>query len=396
MTRTLDHLEAPQETPINTIDDVQKKNLFGPLSLIELDNVYNMVVSKHSFTLLEYNEAFKKLELLQADVDQNEGANLLVEKLKGQLKDAEAALLKVEGSGNVVDAMKVEQLKNTIGRLSLTLQTLQVVVEEKTILDAMYNALKERDFIPEVEECAHARMDFVKTMQVKRTNLKAQKSKKRYNEGTSQVNQNKTLKESEAPSVRISIKDVEKESLSLVPLEAPHRDEASLAETPLITPSIAVIAESALVKVLASIVQSKEEDLDKDVKKTFKSGLDGYIRLEHYFKFGVQFTQLISVDQCNIAPDHFKCMPLSVDIFSLGYETKEALLQQGKVISIACTNEQMTELEALCHSTMDEHDELESLAGLVSTPQNDNDKDSDNEEIDEPLDAEAYAILELL
>ncbi|MCO5572911.1 hypothetical protein L7F22_026672, partial [Adiantum nelumboides] len=47
-----------------------------------------------------------------------------------------------------------------------------------------------------------------------------------------------------------------------------------------------------------------------------------------------------------------------VDIFSLGYGTKEALLQQRKVISVACTNKQMTELEALCHSTMDEDDDL--------------------------------------
>ncbi|MCO5587865.1 hypothetical protein L7F22_041817 [Adiantum nelumboides] len=56
----------------------------------------------------------------------------------------------------------------------------------------------------------------------------------------------------------------------------------------------------------------------------------------------------------------------------------------------------MTELEALCHSTIDEDDELKRWAGLVSTPQNDNGKDSKNEEIDEPLDAEADAILELL
>ncbi|MCO5603473.1 hypothetical protein L7F22_057623 [Adiantum nelumboides] len=112
-------------------------------------------------------------------------------------------------------------------------------------------------------------------------NLKAQNSKKQKNEGTSKVNQKKALKESEAPSVGNSTGIVEQESLSLVPLEAPHRDEP------------------------------EEKDLDKDVKKTNKSGLDGYIGIEHYFKFGVQFTQLINVDQCNLAPDHFKCRPLS-------------------------------------------------------------------------------------
>ncbi|MCO5584333.1 hypothetical protein L7F22_038257 [Adiantum nelumboides] len=103
-------------------------------------------------------------------------------------------------------------------------------------------------------------------------NLKSWNSKKQKNEGTSQVNQKKALKESEAPSVGNSTKLVEQESLSLVPLEAPHRDEASLTETPLITPSIVVIADSASVKVLASIVQPEEKDLDKDVKKTDKTG----------------------------------------------------------------------------------------------------------------------------
>ncbi|MCO5564551.1 hypothetical protein L7F22_018215 [Adiantum nelumboides] len=127
MTRTPNHLEGVQETTL--VDDVQTKNLFSALTLTKLDSVYNMVVSKYSFALSEYNEAFQKLEFLQADMHQNEGANLLVEKLKGQLKDAKDALLKAEGSGNVVDAMK------------------------------------------ELEECAQVRMDFVKTMQVKRSKI---------------------------------------------------------------------------------------------------------------------------------------------------------------------------------------------------------------------------------
>ncbi|MCO5564100.1 hypothetical protein L7F22_017756, partial [Adiantum nelumboides] len=114
--------------------------------------------------------------------------------------------------------------------------------------------------------------------------LKALKSRKQNNEGTSQVNQNKTLKESEALSVGTSTGNVEQESLSLVPLEAPHRDEASLTRTPLITPSIAVFADSTSVKVLSSIVQPEEEYLDK---KTFKSGLDDLLdvkSLVHFFK----------------------------------------------------------------------------------------------------------------
>ena len=48
---------------------------------------------------------------------------------------------------------------------------------------------------------------------------------------------------------------------------------------------------------LDAIDQPKEKDLDKQVAKTSKSGLDGYIGIEHYFKFGVQFTPLIPVDE---------------------------------------------------------------------------------------------------
>ncbi|MCO5598478.1 hypothetical protein L7F22_052575 [Adiantum nelumboides] len=67
--------------------------------------------------------------------------------------------------------MHVDELKDTIDRLSLTLQTLQVVVEENAPLDAMASALKERDFIQEVEECAQARMDFVRSILVKRSTV---------------------------------------------------------------------------------------------------------------------------------------------------------------------------------------------------------------------------------
>ncbi len=71
-----------------------------------------------------------------------------------------------------------------------------------------------------------------------------------------------------------------------------------------------MLADSASIAVLNSIVQPDEKDLDK-VAKTSKSGLDGYIGIEHYFKFGAQFTQLILVEQCNLAPDAYKCRPLS-------------------------------------------------------------------------------------
>ena len=52
-----------------------------------------------------------------------------------------------------------------------------------------------------------------------------------------------------------------------------------------------VVVDSTSIAVLESIVQPQEKDLDKEVKKTSKSGLDGYVGIEHYFKFGVQFTE---------------------------------------------------------------------------------------------------------
>ena len=89
-----------------------------------------------------------------------------------------------------------------------------------------------------------------------------------------------------------------------------------------------------------------------------------------------------------------------IDIFSLGYGTKEALLLQRKVISVACTSDQMTDLESLCHSTLEEDINLRRWAGLesrendgVSIPHNDSNKEMGEEEVKEPLDASADDIL---
>ncbi|MCO5550993.1 hypothetical protein L7F22_004488 [Adiantum nelumboides] len=85
------------------------------------------------------------------------GVVLINPTMRAIVKDAEAALLKTEDIVDAMDALKVEELKSTIKRLLLTLQTLQVVVEEKAPLDAMNSALKERDATQEVEECAQAK-----------------------------------------------------------------------------------------------------------------------------------------------------------------------------------------------------------------------------------------------
>ncbi|MCO5570611.1 hypothetical protein L7F22_024336 [Adiantum nelumboides] len=119
MMRTLDHLETAQETPINTVDDVQKKNLFGPPSLTKLDSVYNMVISKHSFTLSEYNEAFKKLELLQADVHQKEdkAAKKPTEDAEGQTKTSKDQLEKETGKNSYMESGRKDDATSSIDNL---------------------------------------------------------------------------------------------------------------------------------------------------------------------------------------------------------------------------------------------------------------------------------------
>ena len=137
--------------------------------------------------------------------------------------------------------------------------------------------------------------------------LRTKNHKKRKNEDTSQTTMNKTSKESEDPSGENSKNNVEQGGLPIVPKNAKETREASVVATP----SIAVVIDPASMAVLDAIDEPKEKDLDKQVAKTSKSGLDGYIGIEHYFKFGVQFTQLIPVDQCNLAPNAYKCRALS-------------------------------------------------------------------------------------
>ena len=137
--------------------------------------------------------------------------------------------------------------------------------------------------------------------------IKKVQNKKRKNEESSEGIQSKTLKESEAPLVGNNSRVSEQENLLLVSLDAQEVGDTCVGTTP----ATAVVVDSASVAVIDSVGQLNEKDMDKQVAKTSKSGLDGYVGIEHYFKFGVQFTQLIPVDQCNLAPDPYKCRPLS-------------------------------------------------------------------------------------
>ena len=89
-----------------------------------------------------------------------------------------------------------------------------------------------------------------------------------------------------------------------------------------------------------------------------------------------------------------------VDIFSMGYGTTEALQQQRKDVSLVCTNEKMIELEALCHSTVNEDVELRRWEGLdikhegnVPTPHKEHGKTLEEKEVVEPLDESVDALL---
>ena len=76
---------------------------------------------------------------------------------------------------------------------------------------------------------------------------------------------------------------MEQVSLPLVPTKAQPKGEPYVCASI----SLVVVADSLSIAVLNSIVQPNEKDLDKVVAKSSKSGLDGYVGIEHYFKFGV-------------------------------------------------------------------------------------------------------------
>ena len=128
--------------------------------------------------------------------------------------------------------------------------------------------------------------------------MRANKNKKRKNENTGENSQSKTHKESDT---------LDPGNLPIIPVEAQEVGKSSI----LPIPSTAIVVDVASIAVLDAIVQPEEKYLDKEVAKTSKIGLDGYVGIEHYFKFGVQSTHLISIDQCNIAPKSYKCRPLS-------------------------------------------------------------------------------------
>ncbi len=139
------------------------------------------------------------------------------------------------------------------------------------------------------------------------TKFRAKMNKKCKIEGTGDAGQSKTLKESVALPPGNTNTNEEQGNLSIVSLEAQAMGESIILETP----SMAVVVNSASAALLDSIVQPSEKELDKEVTKTSKCGLDGYVGIEHYFKFGVQYTSLISVELCNLAPEAYKCRPLS-------------------------------------------------------------------------------------
>ena len=87
-----------------------------------------------------------------------------------------------------------------------------------------------------------------------------------------------------------------------------------------------------------------------------------------------------------------------LDVFSLGYGTREALQQQRKVISIACSNDQILQLETICMATIEEDDDLQKWAKLDGNEKEDaSTSNADDEEKygdDDDLDANADDFLQ--
>ena len=87
-----------------------------------------------------------------------------------------------------------------------------------------------------------------------------------------------------------------------------------------------------------------------------------------------------------------------LDVFSLGYGTREALQQQRKVISIACSNDQILQLETICMATIEEDDALQKWAKLDGNEKEDaSTSNADDEEKygdDDDLDANANDFLQ--
>ena len=113
-------------------------------------------------------------------------------------------------------------------------------------------------------------------------------------------NTSKKLKETKKDKKDANEQNVEK---ALVVVETGYQLHG-LSPTP-------IVVDPTPHAILDTIVQPEEDVLDKQIQKNSKNGLDGYMGIEEYFKFGVQFTALIPVEQCEIAPMAYKCRPLS-------------------------------------------------------------------------------------
>lgn len=87
-----------------------------------------------------------------------------------------------------------------------------------------------------------------------------------------------------------------------------------------------------------------------------------------------------------------------VDMFSLGYATKEALQQQRKVITVSCTSEQTLQLQNTCIETVEADPILKRWAGIDMQPSaeasNVVDVGEDADDEDDDLEANADALLQ--
>ena len=64
-------------------------------------------------------------------------------------------------------------------------------------------------------------------------------------------------------------------------------------------------------RVLQTIPQVDTKKMQKQFEAKDKRGMGGLVDYAKYYPLGLTFTRQISVDHCDLAPDEYKCRPLT-------------------------------------------------------------------------------------
>ena len=161
-------LEQGLETPLSRLQDAVKNMCSSLESLTELDGMHEAAEARHAIALSELSEARRKVDLHKAKMHQEEGAQLLVDRLRRQLQDGEAEIQEVEKNPDAQDASKLQALRDRVDRLTLTIHTLGGVVVTDSVPDgARSMALEHLELAEQREASVRAQLDFIKSLQAK-------------------------------------------------------------------------------------------------------------------------------------------------------------------------------------------------------------------------------------